>query len=806
MIKNYLKIALRNLWRNKAFTGINIFGLSIGIATCLLIVLFIQDELSYDRYNKKADQIVRVVFRGITGGQKIKEANVMPPVAQTLMANFPEVKEATRLQRTGSQIISYGNKSFKEDAFTFVDSNFFEVFTLPFIKGNAATALMQPNMIVITQAVAHKYFGNEDALGKVLNIKGAPQGFKISGIIDKVPVNSHFHFDFFVSMENVPESRSTSFMTSGFNTYLVLQKGYDYKKLEAKLPMIVDKYIGGQLQQGMGMTIEQFRKAGNDIGLYLQPLTDIHLHSDYTNDLEPEGDVRYVYIFGAIALFMLLIACINFMNLSTAGASKRAREVGIRKVLGSMKWGLVRQFLTESILLTAIAFILAMVLVYVTLPFFNSFSGKDLSFHLAANAWVIPLMVLFVLVTGIFAGSYPAFFLSSFKPVKVLKGKFTSGRGSIGLRSGLVVFQFFISIILIVSTTIVYKQLGYIQNIKLGYDKEQVMILPETWLLGNNQQAFYNKIVQDPRIVNVSISGYLPAGNSYGNNFFVYPGDNKDQLVKTLRYDIDYNYISTLGMQMAYGRNFSKDFGTDSSGIILNETTAKAMGWEYDALGKTISTGDKHGIPTRYHVIGVVKDFHFKSLHELISPLVMILNNGAGTMIIKVKTKDIAGLLATLKKDWASFSPDGAMSYSFLDDRVNETYNTEHKMGLILGIFAALTIFIACLGLFGLVTFTAEQRTKEIGIRKVLGANVSGIVRLLSKDFLKLVFIAIIISTPLAWWVMNKWLQDFAYRIDISWWMFALAGVVAIGIALFTVSFQAIKAAIANPVESLRSE
>ncbi|HEX7457627.1 MAG TPA: ABC transporter permease, partial [Ginsengibacter sp.] len=376
MIRNYFKIALRNLWRNKAFTGINIFGLSIGIATCLLIVLFIQDELSYDRYNKKADQIVRVVFRGITGGQKIKEANVMPPVAQTLMANFPEVKEATRLQRTGSQIISYGNKSFKEDAFTFVDSNFFEVFTLPFIKGNAATALMQPNMIVITQAVAHKYFGNEDALGKVLNIKGAPQGFKISGIIDKVPVNSHFHFDFFVSMENVPESRSTSFMTSGFNTYLVLQKGYDYKKLEAKLPQVIDKYLGPQLQQGMGMTLAQFRSAGNDIGLYLQPLTDIHLHSDYTNDLEPEGDVRYVYIFGAIALFMLLIACINFMNLSTAGASKRAREVGIRKVLGSLKWELVRQFLTESILLTAIAFILAMVLVYVTLPFFNSFSGK----------------------------------------------------------------------------------------------------------------------------------------------------------------------------------------------------------------------------------------------------------------------------------------------------------------------------------------------------------------------------------------------------------------------------------------------
>src|SRR5665647_162125 len=626
MIKNYFKIAFRNLWRNKAFSAINIFGLAIGIATCLIIMLFVQNELSYDRYNKKADQMVRVVFRGIVEGQKMKEANVMPPVARTLLNNYPEVKQATRLQQGGSPIVVYGDKSFKEDAFAYVDPNFFIVFTLPLLEGDPKTALQQPNTIVITEAIAHKYFGNNDPLGKVLTFKDRNTSFKVTGLIDKVPVNSHFHFDFFATMENVPDATSNSFMTSGYYTYLVLDKGYDYKKLEAKLPQLVDKYIGPQLQQGMGISMAQFRQKGNDIGLYLQPLTDIHLHSDFTNDLEPEGDIRYVYIFSAIALFMLLIACINFMNLSTAGASKRAREVGIRKVLGSLKMELVRQFLIESILLTTIALVLAIIFVNLALPFFNSFSGKDLSLQFTSNPWIIPGLLLLVIITGIFAGSYPAFFLSSFKPVTVLKGKFSSGKKTLGLRSGLVVFQFFISIVLIAGTTIVYRQLTYIQNVKLGYDKNQVIVLPETWLLGKNQDAFYNEILQDPRVVNVSISGYLPAGNSYGNNFFIYPGNNQAQLVKTLRYDVDYNYLATLGMKMVYGRNFSKDFGTDSSGIIINETAAKALGLGQNALDKIVSSRDNNGSQKSYHVIGVVKDFHFKSMHELISPLVMILN------------------------------------------------------------------------------------------------------------------------------------------------------------------------------------
>jgi putative ABC transport system permease protein len=556
MFKNYFIIAFRNLLRNKTFSAINIFGLAIGIATCLLIMLFVANEISYDRYNKKSDQMVRVVFRATIDGQKIKEANVMPPVAKTMLADFPEVKQATRIKTGGTQFLSAGDKSFEENSLAFVDPDFFEVFTIPLIEGNAANALQQPNSIVISKKMALKYFDTENAIGKTLKIKGATTDLKVSGVIDKVPDNSHFHFDFFVSMENIPDAKSSSFMTSNYYTYLVLQQNYDYKKLQAKLPPYVDKYMGPQFEKGFGMTISEYRKKGNNIGLYLQPLTDIHLHSDFTNDLSPEGDIRYVYIFSAIAIFMLLIACINFMNLSTAGASKRAKEVGIRKVLGSLKKDLVKQFLTESIVLTAFALMLAIIFVTLALPFFNQLSGKQLTFNLRSNPWIIPSLIAIVIITGIFAGSYPAFFLSSFKPVTVLKGKITSGKKTIGIRSVLVVFQFFISIVLIVATTIVYNQLTYIQHIKLGYDKNQVIVLPQTYMLQNNQQAFYNELLQNPRVQNVSISGYIPAGSSNGNNFFIYPGNNINDMVKTLRYDVDYNYLQTLGMKMGYGRYF----------------------------------------------------------------------------------------------------------------------------------------------------------------------------------------------------------------------------------------------------------
>ncbi|AUD03384.1 ABC transporter permease [Spirosoma pollinicola] len=811
MLQNYIKIAWRNLVRNRAFSAINIVGLALGLATCLLIMLFVLDELSYDRFNEKADRIVRVIFRGTSAGGKMNEAHVMPPTAQTLKADYPEVEEATRIRQGGVPVVTVDNKTFRDASVAFVDSNFFQVFTLPLLEGrdagpNAKTALNRPNTAVITKAMASKYFGNQNPIGKMIAMKSWNATYQVTGVIDQVPVNSHFHFDLFLSMSSIPEAKASSWMTSEFFTYLVLPKGYDYTQLEAKLPQVVEKYMGPQLQQSMGMSLAQFRKKGNDIGLYLQPLTDIHLHSDFAYDLGTNGNIQYVYIFGSIALFMLIIACINFMNLSTAGAAKRAKEVGIRKVMGSVRSSLTSQFLVESLLLTALALALAVGLVYLALPAFNELADKALTLNFFTTFWLLPGLLLLGVLVGILAGSYPAFFLSSFKPIVVLKSaKFTGSRQSIGLRSGLVVVQFSISIILTVGTTVVYQQLNYIRNKKLGYDKEQVLVLPETWLLGKNETVFREQVMQDSRVVNVSTSTYLPAGPSNNNNFFVYPETNTTQLVKTLRYYVDYAYMPTLGMQLAAGRNFSKTYGTDSLGVILNETAAKTLGWS-NAVGHTISHSDNQGHTSTFRVIGVVKDFHFKSLHEPISPLVMTLGQTGGTVIVKVKTKDLTGLLANLKKQWDQLAPEAPFTYSFLDDRFNNVYKSEQKIGQILGLFAGLTIFVACLGLFGLAMFTAEQRTKEIGVRKVLGASVASIVGLLSKDFLKLVLIAILLAVPVAWYVMDKWLQDFAYKIDLSWWVFAMAGVLAISIALLTVSFQSVKAALMNPVKSLRSE
>ncbi|MFC5410291.1 ABC transporter permease [Larkinella bovis] len=806
MLRNYFKIAWRNLIRNRVFSVINIVGLAIGLATCLLISLFVLDELSYDRFHEKADRMVRVVFRGTVQGGKMNEAHVMPPVARTLQADYPEVEEATRLRVGGQPQLRVGDQLFQEERMAFADSNFFQVFSFPLLQGDPKTALTQPNTVILTQPTALKLFGRQQVLGQTIRVKGSDTPLTVTGVMAEIPTNSHFHFDLFISMASLPDAKSPSWMTSEFFTYLVLQKGYDYKKLEAKLPQVTEKYMAPQIEKAFGMPYTLFRQKGNDLGLFLQPLTAIHLYSDSAYQMEPSGNIQYVYLFGAVAVFVLLIASINFMNLSTAGASKRAKEVGIRKVMGSIRLELAFQFLIESILLTAISLVVALLLVYAALPLFNTLSGKALTFNLVSAPWLLPGVLLFGVLVGVLAGSYPAFFLASFKPVAVLKGRFSSGKSSISLRSGLVVFQFFIAILLMIGTTVVYRQLDYIQHKNLGYDKEQVLVLSNTWALGPKAEVFRDLLLQDPRVVNVSHSGYIPAGPSNNNNFMVYGDNNSTQIVKTLRYDIDYDYIATLGMKMVAGRNFSKAFGTDSTGILLNETAARLFGWHEKALGHTITHLDREGISPTYRVIGVVKDFHFRSLHEKISPLVMVLAKTPGTMIVKVKTREMTGLLASVKKQWDSFKPEQPFSYSFLDERFMQTYEAEQKIGKILGIFSGLTIFVACLGLLGLATFTAEQRTKEIGVRKVLGASVGSIVGLLSREFVKLVLIAIMLASPLAWYAMNKWLQAFEYRIAIEWWMFVLAGLLATIVALLTISFQSIKAALMNPVKSLRTE
>jgi putative ABC transport system permease protein len=812
MFNKSLLVAVRNLWRNKAISAIHVFGLAIGMATCLLILLFIRHELSYDRYNENSGRIVRVTFGGHMNGHEIKEANVMPPVAGTMKKDYPEVLEATRLQSVGIHRISYGTKSFREDNLAFVDSNFFRVFTLPLIKGDANTALVRPYTIVITRAVASKYFGNEDPIGKVLDFTDDNHTLTVTGVIDGVPETSHFHFDCFASMASLPEAKEPSWMSSNYFTYLLLPEGYDRRKLQAKLPGMVEKYIGPQLQKGMGVSLAQFRASGNEIGFALQRLTDIHLHSDFTNDISAPGDIRYIYILGAVAVFMLLIACINFMNLSTAGATKRAKEVGIRKVLGSLRGQLVGQFLVESLLLTVTAMIISLLLVWLSLPAFSRLAGHDLSLSWSTLPWVMPLLLLFTLLTGLLAGAYPAFFLSAFRPVAVLKGMFKGGRGSSGLRSSLVVFQFFISISLIIGTAVVYRQLSFIQHKKLGYVRDQVVVVQDMWALGDGQSFFRQQLAQDPRVASVATSGYLPAGNTYGNNFLVYADNHSDKFANTLRYQVDDQYIPTMGMEMAAGRNFSRAFGADSAAIVINETAVRNFGWATGtdmspAIGHTITEPNRDRPATTYHVIGVVRDFHFRSLREMITPLVMTLGGTENTsLIVRMKTKEAGGVLASLQKRWADQKARVPFSYSFMDDRFQDTYKAEQNIGRILGIFAGLTIFVACLGLFGLATFTAEQRTKEIGIRKVLGANTAGIVALLSKDFLRLVALAFGIAAPLAWWMMNKWLQDFAYRVTIGWWIFAIAALLAILITMVTVSFRAIRAANANPIKSLRSE
>jgi putative ABC transport system permease protein len=807
MFRNYLTIAIRNLWRNKAFSAINIFGLAIGLTTCLLIVLFVLDELSYDRHFPKADQIYRMGFSGKLNGQVLDDVQAGAPVAQAMHNDYPEVLAATRMRLWGEPFIRYGDRTFKERAFIYVDSNFFQVFEVPFLKGDPRTALLHPYSIVITQEAARKYFGDADPMGQVLEFKDWGGTYKVTGLIASIPANTHFHYELFAAMSGLADAKDPIWLSSNYYTYLVLPKGYNYRQLEAKFPQVVEKYMGPQVQQFLGVDLNKFRQAGNEVGLFLQPLTDIHLHSHLGNEVEPNGDIRYVYIFSVIALFMLMIACINFMNLSTASAANRAKEVGIRKVLGSVKSQLVRQFLTESVLLTLIALIVALGLIKLALPVFNALAVKQLQVGFFNNVMTLPILLLICLIVGLLAGSYPAFILSAYKPVAVLKGRLTGTARGVLLRKGLVVFQFFISTTLIIGTVVVYRQLGYMQQKKVGFDKEQVLVIQDTYTLNKQEQTFRNTLLQQPGVISASVSGYVPVGETNGNNSAVLPEDNPNQIITMQQYRVDEAYIPTLGMEMAQGRNFSRDFPTDSSAMIINEAAARALGWEKNAIGRKITRfGATPTDRITYVVIGVVKDFHFRSLHEKISPLLMLRGENSGNILVKVKTEDVAGLLASVQQQWNRFSPIAPFTYSFLDERFSATYQAEKRIGRIMGIFAGLTIFIACLGLFGLATFTTRQRTKEIGIRKVLGASVSGIATMLSKDFLQLVLVANVIAWPLAWWAMNRWLQDFAYRIEMSWWVFGLAGVLALLIALLTVSYQAIKAALANPVKSLRTE
>jgi putative ABC transport system permease protein len=807
MLRNYIKIAFRNLWKSKGFSAINIIGLAIGLATCLLIMLFVLDELNYDRYNKKAGRIYRVDGDIKFGGNHFVLAVAPDPMGATLKKDYPQVEQYVRFRSNGGLLLKKGNENVQEDRVIYADSTLFDVFTLPLVDGDPQTALQAPNSLVITATTARKYFNTTQAVGRTLLVNNR-DNYKITGVIKDLPAQSHFNFDFFVSMATLEESRRNNWVSNNFNTYVVLKEGADAQKLEPQFDALIEKYVGPAVKQIMSIDMEEFKKSGNYVRYTLTPLTSIHLHSDKTAELGPNSSIQYVYIFSAIAFFILLIACVNFMNLSTARSANRAREVGVRKVLGSLKANLVKQFLTESILISCLALVLGLALTFIMLPTFNQLAAKEIKLDLLSNPWLLPILLTMVLITGLLAGSYPAFYLSSFKPIQVIKGKLSSGFKTSWLRSGLVVFQFAISIILIVATIVIYKQLNFIQSHKTGFNREQVLVLHNTSPLGSKAKTFREEVVKISGVENATMTGYLPTnGWRNDNGVFADPTLDQKKAVSMQVWDVDEQYISTLGMELVAGRNFSKEFLTDSTAIIINEAAAKMYGFT-EPVGKNLyflrDIGNK--TVSVLHVIGIVKDFNFSSFRQQVTPLALLWGGNAGNTAIRINSTNIPHLVNQIERLYKDLAPGEPFNYTFMDEDFNNLYRTEQRMGAIAISFSALAILIACLGLFGLAAYAAEQRTKEIGIRKVLGATVSNITAMLSKDFLKLVIVAAVIAFPLAWWVMHNWLQDFAYRTSISWWVFIMAGAAAALIAIVTVSFQTIKAAIMNPVKSLRTE
>ena len=804
MFRNYIKVAFRNLRKNKGYSFINITGLAVGIASCIAILLYVRNELSYDKFNKNADQIYRVHLEARINNHEINSATSPSPLGLTLKHDFPEVSAFTRIRNFGFPVLRYKDKAFSEEKFYCADSTFFKVFTVKFLEGNPQKALTQPNSVVITEAMAEKFFGSEEPMGKILNADHK-RDWVVTGVIKSFPKNSHFHFDFLGSISTYADSRNPFWLSNNYYTYIVLRKGTSINEFQSKLQNDVLHYIGPQLIKTAGISLEQLKKNHDSYNFFLQPLTSIHLHSHLEYEIEANSDISYVYIFSAIAIAILLIACINFVNLATARSEKRAKEVGIRKTLGSNKAQLVRQFIAEAVIMSMLAVFLAIIIVEVFLPFFNNVSGKDLNLGIFENFYNLLILIFFAGIIGIFAGSYPAFYLSSFQPVKVLKSESNSNRKS-GLRNGLVIFQFAVTIILFIGTFIIYNQLGYMQTKNLGFNKEQVIVINKTDDLGNQLQSYKEELKNNPEISSVTNSNAIP-GDQAGDSAYRLEGTSNDQIHDIKQMWSDYNFVKTYDIKIAAGRFFSREHPSDSTAVVINEAVVKLFNLK-NPVGKYLVAPTPDG-DRKFKIIGVTKNFNYESLHQAIRPLLIHLfdNHDFGRFIsVRIKPENYQETIAYLQNTWKKYAGNQAFDFNFLDRNLAHLYIAEQRTSKIATTFAVLAIFIACLGLLGLAAFITEQRTKEIGIRKVLGASIPSLLFMLSKEFLKWVLIANIIAWPVAYYVMNNWLKDFAYRININLWIFLLSGLIALLIALLTVSSHAVKAAIADPIKSLRYE
>ncbi len=813
MISNLIKVAFRNFWKNKSTSVINVLGLSMGIACFFLIMANVRDEFSYDQFHENKDRLYRVALERIYPDNVVNYAIIPSGIGPAMKTDFPEIEDTTRIfKMQGEVLFQYKDQSFDEKDICFAEPNFFQMFSIPLIEGDSDSVFPHPNSMVITEQTAVKYFGDEDPLGKQIT---APQGeFIITGVC-RLPKKSHIGFDFLCSLELLDFDSQPNYVGFSVHTYVSLEKGVSPEAVEQKMPALVKHYAAGQIESQTGVSFEAYTQAGNGYNYFLQPITDIHLKSHLAGEIKPNGNILYVYIMIAIAVFIIVIACINFINLATSQSVKRAREVGIRKIIGSTRGPLVRQFLIESLIMGLISTIFAAVLIQIFLPVFNQLQSKQLQINYIQNPLNLILLLFIGLVVGLAAGIYPALFLSSYSPASILRGRFAKSQRGIRLRNVLVVFQFILSIVLISLTIIVFRQMSFMQNKDLGFKKDNIIVVERAYSLGSQQDAFKQELQSLPGVVNVGASNTLVQGGNYYGIMFREPGDPD---VKTTRgMTVDDDFIETMEIEIIEGRDFARQFN-DQWNVIINQAAQREFGWEHPIGLNLRRTGGENEITGDYTIIGVAKDFHHNSLHQDIDSFVFFTlpempneNQNAQPIVypylnVRIKPENISDTLNSIQLKWNEFNPQEPFSSFFLNEKLNELYGNEETSGHIFTIFSILAIFIACIGLFGLSAFMAEQRTKEIGIRKALGSTSSQVVFLLSKDFAKLVLLAFIISVPISYIAIIKWLQNFAYRISPGLLVLAVTLSITFSVAFLSVSFKAIKAALANPADSLRYE
>jgi len=807
MIKDIFKHSIRSFSRQKGYVFINILGLSIGIACSLLISLYVMHELSYDTFNDKSDRIYRIILDGKIGGQEVQASSTATPIGPTMLQEFPEVEDYTRLNIEGETIIKFEDKNFTEDKFVEADSSFFKIFTIPLVKGDIITVLDAPYKVAISESTAKKIFGKTDPMDKMLRIGNDTALYKVTGVFQDIPGNSHFEANIIGSFITNRRANDNQWLSNSFNTYLLLKPGTNYKDVNSKIPEMIEKYVGPLILQFLGISLDDFFSQGNKYTLFLQPLLDIHLQPEIQQDTKPANDPKYLYIFASIAILIIIIAAINFMNLSTAQAARRAKEVGIKKVSGSSKGLLIRQFLTECMILDGLRGRIAIFTIEISLHAFNNLLQVNLELNFIDKWFIIPALIFIAFFVGLLAGSYPAFYLSSFKPVLVLKGNLKDSMKNGKLRSVLVVLQFSISIILIVGTTIMFRQIHYMQNKDLGFDKEQLLVIRRAEVIGKQIKSFKADLLQVSGVLKVTASTAIPAHNNNNNGYLVEGRKDETLLLETNW--VDYDYLETFGLKISEGRFFDKNFPSDERACIINERAVKH--YNFSPVLETRFIGHEDNTDSIYYVpvIGVVKDFHFRSLQTEITPYIFHFkdeNTNWGFITVKISANSINKTILGIETIWKDFSGNEPMQYFFLDESYNNLYKEEARNSKLAIIFTILAIFIATLGLFGLTSFTVEQRTKEIGIRKAMGASISNIFYLISKEIILLISISTVIAWPFIYYVGNNWLQNYHYRINLNVFDFIIGFIVAIVIALITISFRTIKSARVNPAVSLKYE